>query len=507
MHAQYFRKLRALGGVPMPEQTSDRVLVFGASGYIGRHLTPALAREGYRVRAAARRLQALEAENWQGVECIAADVFEPQSLRTALAGIETAYYLVHSMAAGEDFPDLDRQAAERFAAAAAEAGVRRIVYLGGLTPPDPDTPHLASRLETGDILRRGAVPVIELRAGIIVGPGSAAFEVMRDLVAHLPIMVTPRWVYSKSPPVALEDLIADLIALPSLDAALGQIFETRGPELMTYEDMMHVLTAKLGRRGRIIIPVPVLTPKLSSYWLGFISAVPVNVARALITGLKYDLDADDAPLRALIPRKTIGFNESVDRVFALEQQIVAVDRWRVGAFALRGSRHDVSFYCKTMTRRASGAANTEDIWGTLSAIGTTGKAYFFCNALWSLRAWLDRRFGGRQAPKRGSGEPLVKATRFDFWEVIAVAPERRLTLLSHLVAPGAGGLEFEIDEQEDGSGALSATIYWHPAGFLGILYWYALWPAHAWMLRGMVRAIIREARTKRQTTQSEDAIA
>jgi len=147
------------------------------------------------------------------------------------------------------------------------------------------------------------------------------------------------------------------------------------------------------------------------------------------------------------------------------------------------------------------------VWTTLNAIGTSEKAYFFRNALWSLRAWLDRRFGGRQAPKRGSGEPLVKGTRFDFWEVIAVVPERRLTLLSHLVAPGAGGLEFEIDEQEDGSGALSATIYWHPAGFLGILYWYALWPAHAWMLRGMVRAIIREARTKRQTTQSEDAIA
>ena len=483
------------------------VLVFGASGYIGRHLTPALARQGSRVRAAARRIGPLEAEHWRGVECVSADALDPPTLRAALEGVDTAYYLVHSMAAGDAFPEIDRRAAENFAAAAAEAGVRRIVYLGGLTPPDPDTPHLTSRIETGDILRRGSVPVIELRAGIIVGPGSAAFEVMRDLVAHLPIMVTPRWIYSKSPPVALEDLIADLIALPDIDAAAGRVFETRGPEILTYEEMMHVLTAKLGRRKRIIIPVPVLTPKLSSYWLGFISSVPVNVARALITGLKYDLDADDTPLRALIPRKTMGFSESVDRVFALEEQIVAGDRWRTGAFTLRGNRHDVSFYSKAMTRSARGPARAPEVWVALSALGTKENPYFFRNALWSLRAWLDRRFGGQHAPKRGSSDPLVTGTRFDFWEVIAAVPQRRLTLLSHLVAPGAGGLEFEINEQQTSSGALSATIYWHPAGFLGILYWYALWPAHAWMLRGMVRAIIREARTKRQTTQSEDAIA
>jgi len=490
----------------MLSQTTDRALVFGASGYVGRHLTPALVKTGVTVRAAARRLAPLEAENWRGVECVAADALNPPTLPAALRGVDIAVYLVHSMAAGEAFPEIDRRAAANFAEAAAEAGVRRIVYLGGLAPPDPDTPHLASRLETGDVLRRGAVPVTELRAGIIVGPGSAAFEVMRDLVAYLPIMLTPRWVYSKTPPIALEDLIADLIVLPGIDAAAGRIFETRGPELLSYEEMMHVLARKLGRRGRIIIPLPALTPKLSSYWLGFVSAVPVNVARALITGLKYDLDADDSALRALIPRETRGFSESVDRVFALERQIVATDRWRTGAFALRGSRHDISFYCKTMTRSARGPARAAEIWRALSEIGTRGKGYFFRNALWSLRAWLDRRFGGRHAPRRPASAPLSTGLKFDFWEVLAATPDRRLTLLSHLVAPGAGGLEFEIGE-DGNKGEVSATIYWHPAGFIGILYWYALWPAHAWMLRGMVRAILRDAQAERRTVHTDDAIA
>lgn len=491
----------------MADDSKDRLLVFGASGYIGRHLTPALTKAGFRVRASARRLAPLEAENWRGVECVSADALDPPSLRAVLAGVDTAYYLVHSMAAGAAFPELDRRAAENFAAAAATAGVRRIVYLGGLTPPDPDTPHLASRLETGDILRRGAVPVVELRAGIIVGPGSAAFEVMRDLVAHLPIMVTPRWVRSKSPPIALEDLIADMIALPAIDAAAGQVFETRGPERLTYEEMMRTVAGMLGRRTRIIIPVPLLTPRLSSYWLAFVSAVPVNVARALITGLKYDLDADDAALRALVPRQPMGFRKSVERVFALESEIVATDRWRVGAFALRGNRHDVSFYCKSMTRTAEAGAAPRDVSAVLSRIGTRDAGYFFLNWVWALRAWLDRRFGGRHGPKRGGAAEITAETVFDFWEVIATVPNRRLTLLSHLVAPGAGGLEFEIGQAEGGRSTLSATINWHPAGFLGLMYWYALWPAHALMLRGMVNAIMRRARTERRVPQRDDAMA
>lgn len=471
----------------------DRILVFGASGYVGRHLTARLLAQGQPVRAAARRLRALEAEGWQGAELIAADALAPASLAPALEGITVAYYLVHSMVAGGDFPARDRIAAANFAEAAASAGLKRIVYLGGLAPHAPDTVHLASRIETGDILRAGPVPVTELRAGIIVGPGSAAFEVMRDLVAHLPIMITPRWIYSKSPPLALDELLGYLIALPDQPEAAGQVLEAGGPERFTYEAMMRELAGRLGRRQPWIIPVPLLTPSLSSYWLALVTATPVNVASALITGLKHDLEADDRELRRLVPdQERIGFAESIARVFEAEQQIHATDRWREGAFELRGFRHDVSFYGKVMTVGAVARVPPAALWQVLERLGDQHHGYFFLDPVWRLRAWLDRRLGGHDGGKRPADQELAPGIRFDFWRVLAATPARRLTLVSSLRAPGAGGMEFTITP--GGSAArLEAAIHWHPAGFWGLLYWYALWLPHWVMLRGMVRAICVEA--------------
>ena len=479
---------------------AERVLVFGASGYIGRHLTPRLLALGHPVRAAARRLAGLEAEGWDaggwdGLELIAADALDPLSLDAALAGVDVAYYLVHSMAAGGDFPARDREAALNFAAAAATAGVRRIVYLGGLTPADPGTEHLASRIETGTILRQGPVPVTELRAGIIVGPGSAAFEVMRDLVAHLPLMVTPRWIYSRSPPLALDELVGYLLALPWIEAAADRVLEAGGPERYTYMDMMRLLVERLGRRQPWIIPVPLLTPKLSSYWLALVTATPVNVASALITGLEHDLEADDSELRRLVPdQPRIPFALAIARVFEAEREIQATDRWREGAFELRGGRHDVSFYGKALTRTATTTASTAGVAAVLERIGDAETGYFFLDIVWRLRAWLNRRLGGSDAGRRRAGDPLRPGTRFDFWRVLAVDPQRRLTLISALVAPGAGGMEFTIEPDTATGGArLSATIHWHPAGFPGLLYWYVLWPPHAAILGGMLRAICRAA--------------
>ena len=423
-----------------------RILVFGASGYVGRHLTARLLALGHSVRAAARRLPALEAEAWQGAELVTADALDPASLGPALDGVTVAYYLVHSMMAGGDFPARDRIAAANFAEAAASAGLQRIVYLGGLAPLAPDTVHLASRIETGDILRAGPVPVTELRAGIIVGPGSAAFEVMRDLVAHLPIMITPRWIYSKSPPLALDELLGYLIALPDRPEAAGQVLEAGGPERFTYEAMMRELAGRLGRRQPWIIPVPLLTPNLSSYWLALVTATPVNVASALITGLKHDLEADDRELRRLVPdQERIGFAESIARVFEAEQRDPchrSLARGRLRAARLSPRRELLRQ--GDDRRRRGPCPHRRSSGGCWSGWATSATATSSSNPVWRLRAWLDRRLGGHDGGKRPADEALAPGTRFDFWRVLAATPARRLTLVSSLKAPGAGGMEFTI---------------------------------------------------------------
>ena len=278
----------------------QRVLVFGASGYVGTHLVPCLAARGLTVRAAARRRSVLEARGWPDAELVQADALAPDTLGPALDGVDVAYYLVHSMAAGRDFPRLDREAAENFRDAAERAGIRRIVYLGGLQPVGEASTHLASRGETGAILRQGAVPVTEVRAGVIIGPGSAAFEVIRDLVFHLPAMVTPRWVHSRSQPIALDDVLEYLVRLPEIPEAEGAVYDVGGPEVLTYAQMMRQFGELVGRRP-LILPVPLLTPQLSSHWLNLVTAVPTNVARALIDGLEHDVLADNAAIQALVP--------------------------------------------------------------------------------------------------------------------------------------------------------------------------------------------------------------
>ena len=266
-----------------------RILILGASGYVGGHLAPRLAAEGFEVRAAARRIDALRARGWDGVECVPADALDPASLRDVLSDVDVAYYLVHSMASGGNFSDLDRRAAANFRDAAAAAGLKRIIYLGGIQPSSEASLHLASRLETGKVLRSGPVPVTELRAGIVVGPGSAAFEVIRDLVYHLPLMLAPRWVRSRSQPIALHDLLDYLVGLLRLeDDGASHVYDAVGPQTLSYGDLLRQFGEVVDRTVRIV-PLPVLTPRLSSYWLDLVTAVPASIARPLIDGLKHDL--------------------------------------------------------------------------------------------------------------------------------------------------------------------------------------------------------------------------
>ena len=466
-------------------------LVFGASGYIGSNLVPRLLAAGKRLRATARNVEVLEGRGWQGVECIGADALEPRTLEAALRGVDVAYYLVHSMAAGRGFGALDRDAARNFGRAAAAAGVRRIVYLGGLIPANPRSEHLRSRAETGAVLRESGVPVTELRAGMIIGPGSAAYEVIRDLVNHLPVMVTPRWVKSVSTPIALDDLLGYLVAVADIDAAAGRTLDAGGPETVTYEAIMRCYARQFGR-SPVIVSVPVLTPRLSSYWLRLVTTVPVGIAQALVEGLEHDFVAHDEELQRLVPRQRLGLEAAIRAAIDADRQHAVVARWVEGSIACRNFHPEYAFYAKREGATAAGAVDADRVFATVCTIGGED-GWFYANVLWWIRRAIDWLLGGPSFRRtRRHPTELRIGDVVDSWRVIALEPGRRLTLLMEMKAPGAGVLEFVVQPQGTGSN-VTATAYWHPAGVWGLIYWYSLVPAHAFIFRGLTRAIIRRA--------------
>lgn len=460
-----------------------RILILGASGYVGGHLAPRLAAEGFNVRAAARRVDALRARGWDGVECVHADALDPASLRAALSAVDIAYYLVHSMASGGNFSDLDRRAAANFRDAATEAGLERIIYLGGLQPIDGASPHLASRLETGEVLRSGQAPVTELRAGIVVGPGSAAFEVIRDLVYHLPVMLAPRWVSSRSQPIALDDLLDYLVGLVRLeDDGASHIYDAVGAETLSYGDLLRQFGEVVGRHVRIV-PLPVLTPRLSSYWLDFVTAVPASVARPLIDGLKHDLISQQPhELQQLIPIRQRSYREAVEQALQQEEAAELTIRWTEGGFRYRRQRHDVSWYDKSVHVSVQSERPAEEVWRDISSIGAD-RGWYFATWIWKLRGLIDRAIGG-VGMRRGRRHPteLRVDDPLDFWRVAAVEPGRSLTLVAEMKLPGSAVLELSVEPEGAGSVA-TLQAHFHPAGVAGLLYWYGLWPIHMVMFR------------------------
>lgn len=466
-------------------------LVFGASGYVGGYLVPHLVAAGVRVRAAARHPETLQGRGWGGLEMVRADALEPRTLTAALADVEVAYYLVHSMAAGKGFSAIDIEAAKNFSRAAEEAGVRRIIYLGGLVPPATGSEHLVSRADTGRQLRLGKVPVTEIRAGIIVGPGSAAFEVIRDLVNNLPLMITPRWLRSKAPPIALDDLLAYLRHVPLLEETAGQVYDVAGPEMLSYEDLMMQFGEVVGRRPRII-PIPGLSPGLSSFWLGLVTAVPTRVARALIAGLGQDIPARPEPLRKLLPAPLMTFREAVERSLEIERKNAVASRWVEGALMFRGYHAEHAFYAKRHSGSAYAAASVEDVWRVVQTVGgQTG--YFFLDFVWRLRGLVDWARGGPGLGRaRRDPERLRVGDFVDSWQVVAMEPPRRLTLAFGMKAPGSGAMEFALRPEGEGC-RITVTAYWHPAGVWGLTYWYAHAPLHALLFNGMARGIARRA--------------
>ena len=436
----------------------QRILVLGASGYIGQHLLPRLSADGHQVIAAARNVERLEKRPLPGVTCHSLDLLWPEHLPGLLTGVDTLYYLVHSMGDGRD---------------------------------DAPSDHLRARQLTADILRDAGVPVTELRAGIIIGAGSAAFEVMRDMVYNLPVLTPPRWVRSRTTPIALENLLVYLLKLLDHPSTEHRILEAAGPEVLSYQEQFERFMAISGRR-RPLIPIPLPTRWISVWFLNMITSVPPAIARALIQGLKHDLLADDTALRALIPQQLISFDDAVRETLKEEDKLVNSSDWGYDAQAFARWRPEYGYFPKQAGCTLKTSASLEALWKVVNRIGGKKERYFFGNYLWSTRAGIDRLLGHQLAKGRPENAMLQTGDAVDSWKVIIVEPERELTLLFGMKAPGLGRLSFNLRDTGP-ERSLDVRAWWHPHGTPGLFYWLVMIPAHLFIFRGMARRICRLA--------------
>jgi uncharacterized protein YbjT (DUF2867 family) len=475
--------------------TDGRVLLTGATGYVGGRLLTALVAAGHDVRCLARRPEALQHRAGPRVEVVAGDVQDPSSLDRALAGCPAAYYLVHSMGVAGGFEEADRRAAASFGQAARAGGVRRIIYLGGLGAGTDLSPHLASRQEVGRILADSGVPTLEFRASIVIGSGSLSFEMIRALVERLPIMITPRWVRTRAQPIAIEDLIAYLLAGLVLPLPGSRILEIGGADVVSYEGLMREYARQRGLR-RLIVPVPVLSPTLSSRWLGLVTPLYARVGRKLIDSLRHPTVVTDDSARRVFAVRPRGFREAIARALANEDREIAETRWSdaLSAGGLLRSWAGVRFGLRLVDSRTIRVDAPPPIaFEPIERLGGTA-GWYAVDALWRLRGFLDLLVGG-VGLRRGRRDPrhLVVGDAVDFWRVEAIEPGRLLRLAAEMRLPGRAWLVFEVTP--DGSGAvIRQTALFDPAGLSGLAYWYALYPLHAFVFAGMLRGIARHVR-------------
>ena len=466
---------------------SQRILVLGASGYIGQHLVRRLSEQGFTVLAAARHIDRLKKQHLPGVECYSLDLNQPEALPDLLAQADTVYYLVHGMGEGGDFIRHERQVALNVRDALRETPVNEVIFLSSLQVAEQEqSDHLRARQITGDLLRESGVPVAEVRAGIIVGAGSAAFEVMRDMVYNLPVLTPPRWVRSRTTPIALENLLYYLLRLLDHPSREHRVLEAAGPETLSYQQQFIRFMAVSGKR-RPLIPVPFPTRWISVWFLNVITSVPPTTAKALIQGLKHDLIADDRALRALIPQPLIAFDEAVRRTLKEEEQLVNSSDWGYDAQAFARWRPEYGYYPKQAGCTVNTSASSGALWEVINQIG--GKeGYFFGNVLWKTRGAMDLLVGHRLAKGRPERAYLQTGDAVDSWKVIIVEPEKQLTLLFGMKAPGLGRLSFTLRDKGDHRD-LDVRAWWHPHGMPGLFYWLLMIPAHLFIFRGMARRI------------------
>ncbi|MEU2061118.1 SDR family oxidoreductase [Streptomyces sp. NPDC013455] len=487
--------------------TPLRCLVTGATGYIGGRLVPELLTAGHRVRCLARSPGKLRDHPWtEEVEVVRGDVTDAESVAAAMRDVDVAYYLVHALGSGKDFEETDRRAARVFGERAKAAGVRRIVYLGGLAPADvPDdrlSPHLRSRAQVGRILLASGVPTAVLRAAVIIGSGSASFEMLRYLTERLPVMVTPSWVRTRIQPIAVRDVLRLLVGSARLPADVNRTFDIGGPDILTYRDMMARYARVAGLPRRLIVPVPVLTPGLSSHWVGLVTPVPASIARPLTESLRHEVVCHEHDIARYVPDPPghpLGFDQAVELALRRVREAAVSTRW--SSAAVPGAPSEPlptdpdwaggSLY--TDRREAAVDAPAQELWRVIEGVGGENGWYSFPLA-WSLRGWLDRLVGGvglrrgrRDATRLRAGDSL------DFWRVEEIEPGRLLRLRAEMRLPGLAWLEMCAEPDGAGRSRYRQRALFHPRGLLGHAYWWGVSPFHAVVFGGMARNIARAA--------------
>jgi uncharacterized protein YbjT (DUF2867 family) len=488
---------RSSRSVGMAPHTLSTIFITGATGYIGGRLAPRLLEHGYRVRCLARSRAKLLARPWardELVEVVEGDAGDQAALTRAMRGCAAAYFLVHSMdAAGPEYRARDRSMAGAFGRAAADAGVRRIIYLGGLGETGPGlSEHLSSRREVEKALAGGGVPVTVLRAAMIIGSGSASFEILRYLVERLPIMITPRWVSTESQPIAVRDVLFYLIAALENSSTTGKTLDIGGPDIWSYAKVMREMASALGLRRRLVIPVPVLTPRLSSLWIHLVTPLAASIARPLAEGLRNRVVCRNDDATRLMPHQCLTIRQAMDAAIAREGMGAVETAWS-DAGVMPGDPVWAGGTVFVDRREAKASASPQNAWEAVCSLG--GKnGYFAADWLWRLRGSMDRLIGGPGLRRgRRSTQELRLGDALDFWRVTSIEAPRHLVLTAEMKLPGVATLSFEIQPHSDNQCTIVMTARFRSRGLLGIAYWYTALPLHGIVFKGMLKGLVRTA--------------